>query len=163
MNMCTSWWHTSARCYTLLEVGRFNTGAPTSTIINTSQWFPSLGAWTHLWSCVGKFKPCSEAFRLHITSKTSLHLMCMKCALFFVSYSLFDLIYRTKLCSFWNFLLEGFIEFWTTWYLSVHTSITFPIGTCMTPNLQKCKLDQSTRAFNSSSKLMTSTITQLLS
>ena len=77
MNMCTSWWHTSARCYTLLELGRFGTGAPTSTIINTSQWFSSLGAWRDLWSCVGKCKPCSKVFRSHIISKPSLHLMCM--------------------------------------------------------------------------------------
>ena len=49
--MCTSWWHGSARCYTLLALVRFDTGAPTSTDIGNIQWLSSLKPWTHLWRC----------------------------------------------------------------------------------------------------------------
>ena len=57
--VCT---HTSARCYTLLAFDKFDTDAPTSADIGTSQWFPSLGPWTHLFSCVGDSNPSSEVF-----------------------------------------------------------------------------------------------------
>ena len=50
MNMCTGFWHTSARGYTLLAFVRSDTDAPTSAVIGTSHWFPSLGAWSYLWS-----------------------------------------------------------------------------------------------------------------
>ena len=78
--------------------------------------------------------------RAHFISQPILHLMCLKLAIFFVSSSPFDLRYRAKLWHFWNFLLDGLIKIWTTWCFSFHTIIMFPIGTCMTPNLQKCKL-----------------------
>ena len=80
-----------------------------------------------------------------------------------VASSPFDLIVRTKLCSFWNFLLEGLKQIYTTWDFSFHSSITLPIGTCMTPNLQQFKVKQNTGTFNSISKLMTSTNTAPLS
>ena len=137
--MCTSLWHTSARCYTLLAFGRFATDSPTSTPIGTSQWFPSLGAWTHLWRLFANAY-IFRGVRPHVISKPILYLMCLKVAIFFVSYSPFDLSYRTKLWHFWNFLLDGLMKIWTTWCFSCHTFNRFPIGTCMTPNLQKCKL-----------------------
>ena len=139
MNMCTSLWHTSARCYTLLAFGRFATDAPTSTPIGTSQWFPRLGAWTHLWILFA-IAHLVRGVRAHFISQPILHLMCLNLAIFFVSSSPFDLRYRAKLCHFWNFRLDGLIKIWTTWCFSFHTIIMFPIGTCMTPNLQKCKL-----------------------
>ena len=139
MNICIRLWHTSARCYTLLAFGRFAADATTSSPIGTSQWCPSLVAWTHLWSLLAHVHLFSGV-RLHVISTPILHLMCLKLAICFVSYGLFDLICRTKLWHFWNFLLEELVEIWTTWILSCPTFIRFPIGTCMTPNIQKCKL-----------------------
>ena len=89
--------------------------------------------------------------------------MCLKFVLFFVSYSPFDLIYMTKLWHFWKFLLEGLMKICTTWCFSFHTIISFPIGQCMTPNLQKCKLNQITMTFKPISKMVTSTNTPPLS
>ena len=40
----------------------------------------------------------------------------------------FGLICRSKLCPFWNFLLEGLVKICTTWCLRCHTSISLPIG-----------------------------------
>ena len=139
MMICTSWWHTSARCYTLLAVDRFDSGAPTSAHIGTSQWFPSLVAWTHLWSLLAHVH-LFRGVRLHVISNPILHLMCLKLATCVVYYGLFDLSCRTKLCPFWKFILEGLFKNCTTWSFSLHTFSMFPIGTCMTPNLQKCKL-----------------------
>ena len=139
MNMCTSLWHTSARCYTLLAFGRFATYAPTSTPIGTSQWFPSLGAWPHLWRLFANahlFQRCPGSFHISVNSAFSVFETCN----FLCSSSLFDLSYRAKLWHFWKFLLDGLNKIWTTWCFSFHTIIMFPIGTCMTPNLQKCKL-----------------------
>ena len=51
----------------------------------------------------------------------------------------------------------------TTWCFSFHTSISFPIGNGNPPNLQKCNLNQNTMAFNTISKMMTSTNTPPLS
>ena len=78
--------------------------------------------------------------RPYVISKPILYLMCSKFAIFFVSYSPFDLSYMTKLWHFRKFLLAGLVGIWTTWIFSLPTFIRFPIGTCMTPNLQKCKL-----------------------
>ena len=91
------------------------------------------------------FGKCTSFFtcvRPHIIPKPITHLMCLKLVLFFVSYSPFDLIYMTKLWHFWKFLLEGLMKMCTTWCFSFHTIISFPIGQCMTPNLQKCKLKE---------------------
>ena len=104
MIICTSWWHTSSRCYTLLAFGRFDSGAPTSTFINTSQWFPSLVAWTHLWSLLAHVH-LFRGVRLHVISNPILHLMCLKLATCFVSYCLFDLSCRSKLCPFFEIFL----------------------------------------------------------
>ena len=139
MMICTSWWHTSARCYTLLAFGRLAREAPTSASIGTSQWFPSLGL-EHICEDCLQVHTLFRGFRPHIISKPTLYLMCLKLAGSFDSYMLFDLIYRTKLWHFWKFLLEGLVEIWTTWCFSCHTFIMLPIGTCMTPNLHKCKL-----------------------
>ena len=89
--------------------------------------------------------------------------MCLKLATCCVSYGLFGLICRSKLCTFWNFLLEGLVKICTTWCFSFHTSISFPIGNGNPPNLQKCNLNQNTMAFNTISKMMTSTNTPPLS
>ena len=139
MMICTSWWHTSARFYTLLASCRLDTDAPTSASIGTSQWFSSLGL-EHIFEDCLQVHTLFRGFRPHIISKPTLYLMCLKLAGSFDSYSLFDLICRTKLWHFWFFLLEGLVEIWTTWCFSCHTFIMFPIGTCMTPNLHKCKL-----------------------
>ena len=139
MMICTSWWHTSARCYTLLAFCRLDTDAPTSAPIGTSQWFSSLGL-EHICEDCLQMQTFFRGVRAHFISQPILHLMCLKLAIFFVSSSLFDLRYRAKLWHFWNFLLDGLIKIWTTWCFSFHTIIMFPIGTCMTPNLQKCKL-----------------------
>ena len=111
----------------------------------------------------GTWRPSPEAFLHHVMSKPSLHLMCVWSWISLVASSPFDLIVRTKLCSFWNFLLEELKQIYTTWDFSFHSSITFPIGTCMTPNPQKFKVKQNTGTFNSISKLMTSTNTPPLS
>ena len=139
MNMCTSWWHTSARCYTLLAFCRFAPGAPTSAPIGTSQWSPSLGL-EHICEDCLHMHPILRGVRPQFISKPILDLRCVKFASFFVSYSPFGLIYMTKLWPFWKFLWEGLLKIWTTWCFSCHTFIRFPIGTCMTPNIQKCKL-----------------------
>ena len=97
------------------------------------------GAWAHLWRLFASAH-FSIGFRLHIISKPTLYLMCLKLAGSFESYRRFDLIYMTKLWHFWYFLLNGLVEIWTTWCFSCHTFIMLPIGTCMTPNLHKCKL-----------------------
>ena len=89
---------------------------------------------------VCKCTPCFIGFRPHIISKPTLYLMCLKLAGSFDSYMLFDLIYRTKLWHFLKMFVGGLVEFWTTWCFSCHTFIRFPIGTCMPPNLHKCKL-----------------------
>ena len=111
----------------------------------------------------GKCTSFFTGFRLHIIPKPIIHLMCLKVVLFFVSYSLLDLIYMTKLWHFWKFLLEGLMKICTTWCFSFHTIISFPIGQCMTPNLQKCKLNQITMTFKPISKMVTSTNTPPLS
>ena len=111
----------------------------------------------------GTFTSFFRCFRPHIIPNPIMHLMCVKCVLFFVSYSPFDLIYRTKLWPFWKFLLEGLMNICTTWCFSFQTIISFPIGQCMTPNLQKCKLNQITMAFKPISKMVTSTNTPPLS
>ena len=97
------------------------------------------GTCTHLWRLFARAH-IFRGFRPHIISKPTLYLMCLKLAGSFDSYRLFDLIYSTKLWHFWKFLLEGLVEIWTTWIFSCPTFIRFPIGTCMTPNLQKCRL-----------------------
>ena len=139
MNMCTSWWHTSARCYTLLAFCRLDTDAPTSAPIGTSQWFSSLGL-EHICEDCLQVDTFFIGFRLHIISKPTLYLMCLKLAGSFDSYMLFDLIYRTKLWHFLKMFVGGLVEFWTTWCFSCHTFIMLPIGTCMTPNLHNSKL-----------------------
>ena len=96
-------------------------------IHNTSQWFPSWVAWTHLWSLLAHVH-AFRGVRPHVISNPILHLMCLKLAICFVSYCLFDLSCRSKLCPFWNFLLEGLVKNCTTWCFSFHTSIMFPIG-----------------------------------
>ena len=89
---------------------------------------------------VCKCTPLFRGLRPHIISKPTLYLICLKLAFSLIPIVLFDLIYRTKLWHFWKFLLEGLVEIWTTWIFSCPTFIRFPIGTCMTPNLQKCRL-----------------------
>ena len=120
-------------------IWQFATDAPTSAPIGTSQWLPSLGL-EHICEDCLHMHPILKGFRPHFISKPILDLMCLKFASFFVSYSPFGLIYMTKLWPFWKFLLEGLLKIWTTWCFSCHTFIRFPIGTCMTPNPQKCKL-----------------------
>ena len=95
----------------------------------------------------GKCTSLFTGFRPHIIPKPIIHSMCLKFVLFFVSYSPFDLIYMTKLWHFLKFSFGGLIKICTTWCFSFHTIISFPIGQCMTPNLQKCKLNQITMAF----------------
>ena len=112
---------------------------------------------------IGKCTSFFTGFRPHIIPKPITHLMCLKFVLFFVSYSPFDLIYMTKLLHFWKFILEGLMKICTTWCFSFHTIISFPIGQCMTPNLQKCKLNQITMTFKPISKMVTSTNTPPLS
>ena len=107
MNMCTSLWHTSARCYTLLAFCRLDTDAPTSAPIGTSQWFPSLGAWTHLWRLFANahlFQRCPGSFHISANSAFNVFETCN----FFGSNSPFDLRYRAKL---WHFE----IFFWMCW------------------------------------------------
>ena len=97
------------------------------------------GTWTHLWRLFANanlFQRCPGSFHISANSAFNVFETCN----FFVSSSPFDLRYRAKLWHFWNFLLDGLIKIWTTWCFSFHTIIMFPIGTCMTPNLQKCKL-----------------------
>ena len=112
---------------------------------------------------VGYMHTLFRGWRPHFISKPTLHLMCLTFAIFSVSSSLFDLFYRTKLCPFWKFLLEGLMQICTTWCFSVHLSIRFPIGNGMQPNVQKCKLKQNILTFNTISKMMTSTNTPPLS
>ena len=77
INMCTSWWHTSAKCYTFLELhGLTQVHQPLQTLAIANDF--QVWDLEHISEVVWQLKTIFRGFRHHIISNPSLHLSCLK-------------------------------------------------------------------------------------
>ena len=77
INMCTSWWHTSAKCYTVLELqGLTQVHQPLQTLAIANDF--QVWDLEHISEVVWQLKTIFRGFRPHTIPNPSLHLMCFK-------------------------------------------------------------------------------------